>query len=142
VLGPEQQIKEEFAGNGQVRIAFSPILDLGSASLNSAAAAFCMGAQNPAFFWQAHDAFFEDQGFTFNAERDDYVALAAGFGADAAEFERCYDAGEGHAWANQRDGERRAADIFSRPTIDINGTRIFGPQSYEVFRGAIEAALP
>lgn len=141
MLGPEQHIRSDFVESGQVRIAFSPIVDLGPASLNSAAAAYCMGVQNPAAFWQAHDAFFENLNFTFNARRDDYVAMAGELGVDTSLFASCYDGGEGHAWVNERDSARRAADVFSRPTIDINGTRVIGAQPYEVFEAAIQGAL-
>lgn len=142
MLGPEQQIRNDFVASGQVRIAFSPILDLGPASLNSAAAAFCMGVQNPAAFWQAHDAFFQNLNFTYRADREDYVVMAGDLAVDVALFEPCYDNGDGHAWATERDSARRQADVFSRPTVDINGTRIFGAQPYEVFEAAIQAALP
>lgn len=142
MLGAEKQIIENFVTTGQVKIAFSPLLDLGPGSLNSAAAAYCIGFQDPAAFWLAHDQFFEEQAQVYSAGRDYYVQAAINAGVDQTTFEQCYDNGDGHTMVTERDNARRQLEIYNRPTIDINGQQIFGSQRYSVFEAAIRSALP
>lgn len=142
MLGAEKEIVETFVTTGQVKIAFSPLLDLGPGSINSAAAAYCIGFQDPTAFWLAHDRFFEEQSTIYTAGRDYYVQVASEIGVDQATFEQCYDNGDGHALVTERDNARRQLEIYNRPTIDINGQRIFGNQRFSVFEDVIRAALP
>ncbi len=140
MLGAERQIIDRYVSAGEVKLTFTPMLDHGG-SLNATAAALCMGAQNPYAFWQAHDSFFENQGQIFGANRAYYVNAAAGFGLDSATFESCYDGGAEHATASTLDGQRKAAGIFTRPTIFINGQQIVGAQPFNQFAQLIDAAL-
>ncbi len=140
--GPEKQITADYVTTGQVRLMFSPILDHGPGGLLATAAAYCMGQQDPAAFWTAHDTFFENQGQIFRADEGDYGDLAEQFGLDRDALAACLANGDGHAWATEKDSARRQAEIYLRPTIDINGIRLFGAQSYETYREVIESLLP
>lgn len=142
MLGAEQQIVDTFVPTGQVKVEFSPILDLGTNSLNAAAAAYCAGFQDPLAFWALHDAFFADQGSVYRADRDYFVNAAASVGVDQAAFASCYDSGEAHDLVTQHDDARRRQNIAIRPTIDINGQLLFGAQPFEAFEQVIRAALP
>lgn len=136
------EIIETYVSTGQVKVEFSPILDLGPNSLNAAAAAYCAGFQNPVAFWELHDTFFANQGEVYRADRDYFVNAAAAAGADQAAFASCYDGGEAHALVSEHDSARRRANISIRPTIDVNGQLLFGAQPFAAFAQAIEAALP
>ncbi|GAB4154531.1 MAG: hypothetical protein Fur0021_21170 [Candidatus Promineifilaceae bacterium] len=142
MLGAEKEIVETYVPTGQVKVEFSPILDLGPNSLNAAAAAYCAGFQNPMAFWELHDTFFANQGEVFRADRDYFVNAAAATGVDQAAFASCYDGGEAHALVSEHDNARRRANISIRPTIDVNGQLLFGAQPFAAFAQVIEAALP
>lgn len=141
MLGAERDIVANHVLNGQVRIVFWPILDLGPNSENAAVAAFCAGEQDPAYFWAFHDALFEDQSNVYLAGRDYFMDMAAAAGVDGPAFESCYDGEAARDLVNELDQARRAAGIRQRPTFDLNGRRLVGAQPYETFAEAIAAAV-
>ena len=89
MLGAEREIIANHVLNGQVRLVFWPMLDLGPNSANAAAAAFCAGEQDPAAFWAFHDTLFENQADVYGADRDYFVNMAATAGLDGAAFAAC-----------------------------------------------------
>lgn len=141
MLGSEQRIIENYVLSGRARVVFWPVLDHGD-SENATAAALCAGEQDPAAFWAYHDWLFEDQSQVFGADRDYYLDTAAALGLDGATFATCYDGDAARDLAQQLDDARRAANVFNRPTIDINGQRLIGAQPYETFAAAIDASTP
>lgn len=141
MLGTEPQVIEEYVDSGQVKIVFWPMLDHGRPSLDSVAAAQCLGLQNPDLYWTAHDVFFENQSQLWNAGRDWYVDTAVALGADQSAFESCFDGGEAHAFVTQLDEARRRQGIRQRPTFDLNGFLFFGNVPFNVFESYIEDAL-
>jgi len=142
VLGAEQDIIANELAAGQVKLVFWPMLDLGPNSVNAAATAFCAGEQDPAKFWEAHHALYEDQTRLYLARRDYFVETAAGLGLDTAAFEACYDGDEMRALLAQLDAARREAGVSQRPTFDVNGQRLLGAQPYETFAELIASQLP
>lgn len=142
MLGAEKEIIANYVDSGQVRIIFWPILDHGNASLNAHAAAECVGRQSPDAFWQIHDQFYADQGNLWSANREYFIAAAAGIGVDQAAFEACYDSGDAHAVVTELDSNRRGLGIFNRPTFNINDQFLVGAQTFAVFASYIDAALP
>jgi protein-disulfide isomerase len=141
VLGAEKEIVNTFVAAGQVKIVFWPMLDLGENSVNAAAASACAGEQSVEGYWRMHDLLFERQRDLFRADRDYFVETAVALSLDRDLFASCYDGGAAHAQARQLDEARRAANVFTRPTIDVAGERIFGAQSFAVFERAIRNAL-
>lgn len=141
MLGAEKEIIANYVDAGLAKIVFWPMLDLGSNSLNSAAAAYCVGAQDVGLYWEYHDFLFENQRDLYGADRDYFVETAVAIGADRATFEACYYSGDAHAQMSELDQARRQAGVNSRPTIDINGQRAFGAQPFSAFQPFIEAAL-
>ncbi|MCI0396247.1 MAG: DsbA family protein [Chloroflexi bacterium] len=141
MLGTEPEIVESYVNGGQVRLVFWPVLDHGNASLDSHAAADCIGRQSADAFWQIHDQFFANQNELWQADREYYVNAAVAVGVDQAAFEECYDGGTGHATVTELDSIRRERGIFNRPTFDVNGQLFFGAQPFETFAQFIEAAL-
>jgi protein-disulfide isomerase len=142
VLGAERDIIANHIMTGQVKLVYWPMLDLGPNSENAAVAAFCAGEQDPAKFWQYHDALFEDQGSVYLARRGFFVALAAELGLDGPAFEACYDGDATRTLLEQLDEARREAGVSQRPTFDVNGVRLAGSQPYETFAEIIAGQLP
>lgn len=142
MLGAERELIANEVADGQARLVFWPILDLGPNSLNAATTAFCAGEQDPAAFWAAHDTLFENQGDVYGADRQYFLDVAAGLGLDAAAFAACYDGPATREQLAALDAARREAGIFNRPTFDLNGRRLIGAQPYETFAAAIESLLP
>ncbi|MBK9051758.1 MAG: thioredoxin domain-containing protein [Chloroflexi bacterium] len=141
MLGAEPEIIDTYVNSGQVKIIFWHVLDHATASLNSHAAADCIGQQSVDAYWLIHDQFFADQNELWDADRDYFVNAAATVGVDQSTFEQCYDSGVGQANVTRLDAIRRQQGILTRPTFDINGTLLFGAQRFAVFAEAIEAAL-
>jgi len=142
VLGTEPEIVANYVETGQVKVIFWPVLNHGNPSLYSTVTAECIGQQDPAAFWAAHEFLFENQSALWGADRDYYVQTAVSLGADQATFEACYDGGEGLTRVLELDDLRRRAGIFNQPTFDINGQLFVGSQSFATFAQAIDAALP
>ena len=131
----------EYVESGLLKIVFWPVLNHGNPSVTSTLAAECAGQQDPALFWAAHAVLFERQDELWSADRDFYVTLAEGLGADRIAFEACYDGGDALAQVMALDEARLQRGIFGQPTFDINGQTFAGSQRYEVFQAAIDAAL-
>ena len=145
MLGAEQEIIANHVLNGQVRLVFWPILDLGPNSANAAAAAFCAGEQDPAAFWAVHDALFANQRDIYGADRSYFIDLAAA-GLDRAAFEACYDGEAVRDLISTLDEGRRQLSVFQRPSFDLAsaaGTqRLLGALPYSAFADAFAAQLP
>jgi len=141
VLGTEPDVVATYVDSGDVRIVYWPMLDHGNASLNAHAAADCIGRQDVDAFWEVHDRFYANQSELWSADRDYFVNVAVSVGVDQADFETCYDSGEGHATVTSLDSVRRERGIFTRPTFDINGQPLIGSQPFSTFMGVIDALL-
>ena len=142
MLGAEQEIITNHVLNGQVKMVFWPMLDLGPNSENAAATAFCAGEQDPAQFWAAHHRLFEDQSSVYLARRDFFVGVAAELGLDGPAFEACYDGEPVRTLLHELDAARREVDVRQRPTFDVNGQRLLGSQPYGTFAEVIASQLP
>lgn len=145
--GAEKELLATHVAAGDVRIVYWPMLDLGPNSLNTTAAAFCAGEQDPAAFWRAHDALYGDQRSVYLAGRDYYLDVAASQGLDTAAFAACYDSEETRAFVRVLDDGRRENQVGVRPTFDIVGPtgaaeRIYGSQPFASFDAIIQAQLP
>jgi 2-hydroxychromene-2-carboxylate isomerase len=92
-------------------------------------------------FWEIHDRFYANQGELWSADRDYFVNAALSVGVDQAQFESCYDGGDGHFTVTQLDGIRRERGIFNRPTFEIDGQFLLGSQRFATFMGFIDAFL-
>lgn len=117
------------------------MLDHGNASLNAHAASDCIGRQSVDAFWEIHDRFYADQRDLFGADRAYFVNAAVSVGVDQAEFESCYDSGDGHATVTTLDSIRRERGIFNRPTFTIEDQILLGSQPFTTFQNFIEAFL-
>ena len=151
----EPQIEEEFVEPGLVSIEYRDMAILGEDSERAAAAASCAADQDR--FWEYHDILFLRQargGWAssgnlkdFAREVDAALTTAGQSGLDLDTFDACVDDGTHEAAVATSTDE--AAALFtqlvgtaSTPSFMIDGRPLVGAQGIEVFRDAIEAALP
>lgn len=142
MLGPEKEIIARYVASGQVKLVFWPMLDLGPNSLNAATAVYCVGRQDVDAYWRYHDFLFANQRDVYQADRNYFLQTAIDTGVEPQQFTACFDSAEARAQMEAVDAARRDAGVFNRPTIDVNGQRIFGAQSFSVFDEAIRQQLP
>lgn len=140
MLGTEPQLKETYVKSGQVRLIFNPILDHGDRSVQTHQAAECAGEQGR--FWQLHDLMFEQQSLLGRGDvREAIKALAAQLDLDTAQFNACVDEQRYVDLVLRQDEHRRELGIRTRPSFDVNGQPVVGPQRFEVFQELIESIL-
>lgn len=139
MLGTEPEIIANYVETGRVKVVFWPVLNHGDPSVYSTLTAECIGQQDPALFWVAHEYLFENQSELWGADRDYYVNTAVALGADKATFEACYDGPQGLETVLELDNIRRQRSIFSQPVFDINGEIFVGAQPFENFAAVFDA---
>ena len=122
-----------------MKIAFSPMLDLGPNSLAAANAAECAGEQGQ--FWPMHDLLFERQRDIFGGA-DVFGEMAAELGLDTAAFNSCVSEQRYADVIQAQDQARRQLGIRTRPTFDINGQLVVGALGFDAFNSVIEPQLP
>jgi len=140
VLGTEPEIVSNYVDNGKVRLVYWPVLDHG-ASVNAHAAAECVGQQSVDAFWTMHDGLYLDQSELWSADIDYFADAAERAGVDRQIFMECFDSGEGHETVKVLDQQRRELGVYQRPTFDLEGTLLFGNQSFNSFSAVIDAIL-
>lgn len=141
MLGTEPQLVADYVETGQVKLIFWPVLNHGNPSIYSTLTAECAGQQDPALFWALHEGLFRQQDGLWTADRDFYVRLAAGLGADQATFEACYDDPAALERVMELDTIRRQRGVFGQPTFDVNGRLLAGLASIDDFRTVLDATL-
>lgn len=141
MLGTEPAIIDNYVKTGQVQLVFWPVLNHGNASTFSHLTAECIAQQSMDAFWQVHHTLFENAGDLWRADRDYFVKTAVEAGVDQSTFEACYDDGSGLEAILALDALRRERSVYTQPVFDINGERLGGAQSYDVFAEAFEQLL-
>lgn len=136
----EPDIITNYVTTGKVKIVHR-MLGYGGESGIAAEAAECAGAQGR--FLEFSRKLYENVVHSSPApfSRENLMGLAAIGGLDADELGACL---ESHEYAPRVQEEREAADALGieyTPTIFINGEKIVGLMSYEVYQKAIEKAL-
>lgn len=139
--GAGQQLKEDYADQGQVRFVFRHFAFIGDESIWAAEASECANEQ--ARFWDYHDKLFEEQaGENQGAfSRDNLKRFAAELGLDSAQFSECLDSGRYESQVRDEFGEAQQRRINSTPSILVNGQLIQNGSNYQVLQAAVEAAL-
>jgi len=133
-------LKEVYVKSGQVKLVFNPILDHGDRSVQAHQAAECAAEQGR--FWALHDLLFERQGELWRGDiRQTIKTLAAELDLNQEQFNACIDEQRYVASVTAQDQHRRALGIRTRPTLDINGQLVIGPQSFDVLQSVIEPLL-
>lgn len=138
--GTEPDIKENYVKTGQVKLVFISILDHGDRSVQTHNAAECAGEQGK--FWPMHDILFENVRTLYGGDiRLTIKKLGAEIGLEAEQFNTCIDEQRYVDVVQQQDQYRRDLGIRTRPTLDVNGQLVVGPQPFEVFQSVIEPML-
>jgi protein-disulfide isomerase len=139
--GAGQQLKEDYADQGQVRFVFRHFAFIGDESIWAAEASECANEQ--ARFWDYHDKLFEEQaGENQGAfSRDNLKRFAAELGLDSAQFSECLDSGKYESQVRDEFGEAQRRGINSTPSILVKGQLIQNGSNYQVLQAAVEAAL-
>ncbi len=120
-----------------VRLVYKDFpLSVHAGAVPAALASRCAGAQGR--YWEYHDLLFLGQP---DFSRDDLLGYAKRLGLDVQAFTACLD---GQTFrdavsADMREGE--TAGVGATPTFFVNGQKVEGAQSIEVFREAVEKAL-
>jgi protein-disulfide isomerase len=139
-LNQGRQLREEYEQTGKVRFEFKPFVLNWATTADPANAAACAADQGK--FWDYHDALFTRQGSSAQAFAPAALKeYAAQLGLDTAAFNRCVDKKERYSLLDQAGAEGRARGVNATPTFFINGEKIEGAASYEVFKAAIDGAL-
>jgi protein-disulfide isomerase len=132
-------IKANYVTTGQAKLVFNPMLDHADASLQSHQAAECAGEQGQ--FWVMHDLLFSAQGQLWDNTQEQVKELATQLDIDQAVFNTCIDEQRYAELVQSQDQLRRDLGIRTRPTLDINGQFVIGPQSFASFQAIIEPML-
>ena len=139
-------IVRDYVAQGTVYFTYRhfPVVDRGAPNGEShlaANAAVCAARQNR--FWGFHDILFANQTGenigNFTSRR--LEAMAEMLGLDLEAYRECVTSGNPE---NEVEADRLSATdlgLSSTPSFVINGELLVGAQSYELFQGAIEAAM-
>ena len=140
-LGPEKQLRQDYADKGLVRFVFRNFPFIGKESTWAAEAAWCANDQGR--FWDYHDKLYQEQGGENQGvfAQDNLKRFAAELGLDTAQFNACVDSGKYASVVRAEFDEARRRRINSTPTLLVDGQLIPNGSSYPVLQAAIEAAL-
>jgi protein-disulfide isomerase len=140
-VGAGQQLKDDYADQGQVRFVFRHFAFIGDESTWAAEASECANEQDR--FWDYHDKLFEEQaGENQGAySRDNLKRFAAELGLDSERFDECLDSGQYRSQVRDEFREAQRRRINSTPSILVNGQLIQNGSNYQVLQAAVEAAL-
>ena len=105
-------------------------------AIGAALAARCAGAEGK--FWEYHDAIFANQGALSEA---DLKTLAAKLGLNTEQFDHCLDSREYEQAVERDQREGTRIGVRGTPYFLINGEALYGAQSYQAFKTAIDRAL-
>lgn len=135
------KIEEDYIVDGQVKLEFRMFPIIGDESYWAAQAA--EAARDQGKFWEYHNALFNAQGRENSGafSYDRLVALAKDVGLDVPTFEQTL---QDNTHLDAIKAEAKAASdagVSSTPTFYVNGKKIVGAQSYDVFQKAIAEAL-
>jgi protein-disulfide isomerase len=140
--GAGQQLKADYADQGQVRFVFRHFAFIGEESIWAAEAAECANEQDR--FWDYHDKLYDEQSGenqgTFS--KDNLKRFAADLGLDTGQFNECLDSGRYRSIVQDEIEEAQRRRISSTPSVLVNGQLVQNWSNYQALQAAIEAALP
>ncbi|MBO9374795.1 MAG: thioredoxin domain-containing protein [Chloroflexus sp.] len=140
MLTVEPILIERYVVTGKVLYIFRPVLNHGTASLVTTAAAFCAGEQDA--FWPMHELLFERQSEVATTRDADLPNLmsryAAELGLAVTTFDTCMAEGATRQLAERLDAEQRQRGIRVQPVFEIGEIRLIGLQPFERFAEIIE----
>ena len=139
--GAEQQLREDYVANGQVRFVVRNLAFIGDESIWAAEAAEC--AEDQDRFWDYHDKLFAEQGRENSGafSRENLKRFAAELDLDRAAFDRCLDSDKYRDQVRDGRAEAQLRQIRATPSLLVDGRLVENGANYAVLRAAIEAAL-
>lgn len=139
MIGAEIDIKVNYVDSGQAKLVFNPMLDHGEYSLQAHQAAECAGEQGQ--FWPMHDILFSFQDQLWEDTQEVVKDFATRLDIDHEQFNSCMDEQRYAELVQSQDQLRRDLGIRTRPTLDVNGQFVIGPQPFASFEAVIEPVL-
>ena len=138
--GAARLIEENYIESGQVRYEYHFVTFSQPAGKLAAEAAECANSQGA--FWPYHDVLYANQTGTSDqySERR-LLAFAAELNLDGGEFRSCLRDGQSRGIVQQDVDLASQMGIKATPTLFINGEKVEGAQSFEVYREVIERKL-
>lgn len=130
-----RQVLQHF--DGQVRVVFKhfPLPFHPDALLAHHAA---LAAREQEKFWEMHDVLFDHQRAL---KSDDLMTYARQIGLDLQQFSDALKDSKLSAHIEQDRSEGTSLGVTGTPTFFVNGTKMVGAQSFEVFQRVIASAL-
>jgi protein-disulfide isomerase len=135
------EIVKRYVDSGKVKLIWHDFAWIGSESRQAAQAARCAGRQGK--FWPYNELLFksqrgENQGqFSPTGLR----GFAGTVGLDATQFGSCLDQAPDTAAIQQDLATARQRGVNATPAFFVNGQRVTGARSIDVFAQAIDAEL-
>ncbi len=146
MLAVEPEIIDKYVRQGQVKLVFRAVLNLGEGSVRAAEAAACAGQQGQ--FWQMHRLLYQRQreiprgGDALVAGLQQFATALPGL--DQAAFGTCLKERATLQHVEATDAEQRTRGFTSQPSFEITGpggtARQVGLPSVSVLSAALDKA--
>lgn len=133
---PLPQIIKNYVDTGKARIAFKYYPGHGTGE-TATKIALCANEQGK--FWELHDLIFRNQKDIENTAK--VKEFAKSIGVDSAKLEACLSSKKYDSRLDKDTNEGRAAGVSGTPAFFINGVKVEGAESFEVFRQIIDSEL-
>ena len=133
---PLPGIIKDYVDTGKARIAFKYYPGHGTGE-TATKIALCADEQGK--FWELHDLIFRNQKDIENTPK--LKELAKSVGVDSAKLEACLSGGKYDSRLDEDTSEGRTAGVSGTPAFFINGIKVEGAESFEVFRKIIDSEL-
>ncbi len=131
-----KKIITDYVDTGKAKIIFKQFpLYFHQNAQKAAEASECAGEQGK--FWEYHDLLFSTKQLDATTLKKDAVTL----GLDADKFNTCLDSGKYAQKIRDDTAEGQSKGVSGTPSFLINGKKVVGAQSYDVFKAEIDAAL-
>ncbi len=138
--GAARLIEENYIERGKVRYEYHYVTFNKPAGKLAAEAAECANSQGA--FWPYHDILYANQtGSSDQYSERRLLAFAAELNLDGDSFRSCLRDGDSGGVVQQDRDLASQMGVQSTPTVFINGDKVEGAQSFEVYRELIERKL-
>ncbi len=138
--GAARLIEENYIESGQVHYEYHYVTFNQPAGKLAAEAAECANSQGA--FWPYHDILYANQtGSSEQYSERRLLAFAAELDLDADVFRSCLRDGHSRGVVQEDVDLASQMGVNATPTLFINGEKIEGAQSFEVYREVIERKL-
>ncbi len=138
--GAARLIQENYIDNGHVRYEYYYVTFNRPAGQLTAEAAECANSQGA--FWPYHDILYANQtGSSDQYSERRLLAFAAEHNLDGGKFRSCLRNGDSRGVVQEDVELASQMGVKATPTLFINGEKVEGAQSFEVYRELIERKL-